>query len=248
MTRGLSSSRQSHAVVTHSGAAHFRSHVARSPEEIVNEATQQFGDIEARRLELSHSGNLAAGLDLGQEGVIMVKPTVLAKRFARLRSVCLAHPEATEKIAWGDPTWRVRDRIFAMQKGNYDGGRPSVWLKAAPGAQDTLVDARPSLFFVPPYVGHKGWIGIYLDEARHDWEVIGDLITDSYRLVAGPRLAARLTVSPAPAKPVRTASPAKPVRAASPKKPVRAVSPAKPVRAARSSKAVRGARPAKKRS
>jgi predicted DNA-binding protein (MmcQ/YjbR family) len=135
----------------------------------------------------------------------MPKRTISPGWLAQLRSLCLAHPDATEKIAWGDPTWRVRDRIFAMQKGNYEGGRPSVWLKAAPDAQETLVGARPSLFFVPPYVGHKGWIGIYLDGARLDWEVVGDLITESYRLVAGPRLAARLMASSAPAKPTRAA-------------------------------------------
>src|SRR5690606_27392243 len=55
--------------------------------------------------------------------------TIAPDRLERLRAICLALPEATEKIAWGDPTWRVRDKIFAMQKGNYEGGRPSVWLK-----------------------------------------------------------------------------------------------------------------------
>jgi predicted DNA-binding protein (MmcQ/YjbR family) len=122
--------------------------------------------------------------------------TISPERLERLRGICLALPDASEKVAWGDPTWRVRDRIFAMQKGNYDGGRPSLWLKGAPGAQEALVGARPSLFFVPPYVGNKGWVGIYLDGGSMEWEVVADLIVESWRLIAGPRLSASLPEGP----------------------------------------------------
>lgn len=107
----------------------------------------------------------------------------------RLRALCLALPEAVEKEAWGDPTWRVRGRIFAMEKRG--DGRVSVWLKAAPGAQEILVAAAPERFFVPPYLGHKGWIGIRLD-AGPDWEEVGDLVLRSYRLIAPKRLAAQV--------------------------------------------------------
>ena len=69
----------------------------------------------------------------------------------RLRAICLALPEAAEKEAWGDPTFRVRDKIFAMVK--VGDGRISVWCKAPPGSQAVLVGADPDLFFVPPYVG-----------------------------------------------------------------------------------------------
>ena len=85
---------------------------------------------------------------------------------ARLRSICLALPEAVEKEAWGDPTFRVRDKIFAMEKRG--DGRISICCKAAPGSQATLVGADPETFFVPPYVGHKGWIGMRLDH-KPDW-------------------------------------------------------------------------------
>lgn len=118
--------------------------------------------------------------------------TIHPDRLERLRAICLALPEATEKEAWGDPTWRVRDRIFAMQKGNYEGGRPSLWLKAAEGAQAMLVDAEPARFFVPPYVGSKGWIGVYLDVGHMDWNMLGELVEESYRLIAPKRLAASL--------------------------------------------------------
>ena len=109
-------------------------------------------------------------------------------RLDRLREICLALPEATEKEAWGDPTWRVRNKIFAMQKGNYEGGRPSVWLKAPDGVQAALVDADTERFFVPPYVGHKGWVGVYLDGRAVDWDELADLTEDSYRLIAPKKL------------------------------------------------------------
>jgi hypothetical protein len=80
----------------------------------------------------------------------------------RLRVICLALPEAVEKETWGDPTFRVRDRIFAMEKRG--DGRISVWCKAPPGSQMALVGADPHRFFVPPYVGHKGWA----EAARRD--------------------------------------------------------------------------------
>lgn len=113
--------------------------------------------------------------------------SIAPDRLERLRKICLALPEATEKEAWGDPTWRVRDKIFVMQKGNYDGGRPSIWLKAGPGAQEMLVDSKPNTFFVPPYVGHKGWVGVWMDK-RVPWGAVTELIVDSYRLTAPKRL------------------------------------------------------------
>ena len=117
---------------------------------------------------------------------------------ARLRKLCLALPEAHEVEAWGEPTFRVRNKLFAMYaaSGNHHGaGRPAVWCKAAPGNQGLMVRAAPSRFFVPPYVGPSGWIGIWLDRSP-DWSEIGELIEDSYRLIAPKRLLARLTDRP----------------------------------------------------
>ena len=107
----------------------------------------------------------------------------------QLRDICLALPAATEKTAWGDPTFRVNDKIFAMQKSG--DGRVSVWLKAPPGAQEILVGAAPETFFVPPYVGHKGWVGMRLDDGP-DWEEVAAIVTRSYRLIAPKRLSALL--------------------------------------------------------
>jgi predicted DNA-binding protein (MmcQ/YjbR family) len=117
--------------------------------------------------------------------------TIRPDRLKRLRKICLALPDATEKETWGDPTWRVRDKIFAMQKGNYKGGRPSVWLKGEDGAQDVLVASDPVHVFVPPYVGHKGWIGVYMDVPRIPWALLADLIAASHRLVGARRTTAR---------------------------------------------------------
>jgi predicted DNA-binding protein (MmcQ/YjbR family) len=108
---------------------------------------------------------------------------------ARLRSICLALPEAVEKPFGGhtSPAFRVRDKLFVMIR--EDGG--ALWLKAAPGVQEALVASAPERFFVPPYVGPKGWVGVRLD-AEHDWAELAELIEDSYRLIAPKRLAARL--------------------------------------------------------
>lgn len=107
----------------------------------------------------------------------------------RLRAICLALPEAAEKEAWGDPTFRVRDKIFAMLK--QGDGRPSLWCKAPPGSQMVLVGADPERFFVPPYVGHKGWVGMRLDRGP-DWKEVAELVRRSYRLTAPKRLAIQL--------------------------------------------------------
>lgn len=123
---------------------------------------------------------------------------------ARLRSICLALPDATEKEAWGDPTFRVRDRIFAMEKRG--DGRVSVWCKAAPGSQAILVGAEPELFFVPPYVGSKGWIGMRLD-AKPDWDEVAVVVRRSYGLTAPKKLAVQLgeiDALPAQRRPARS--------------------------------------------
>ena len=112
----------------------------------------------------------------------------------RLRALCLALPEAHEVEAWGEPTFRVRNKIFAMyaDAGNHHGaGRRGVWCKATHLTQDLLVRTQPDRFFVPPYVGPKGWVGIYLDDAP-DWSVVAELLRDAYRLTAPKRLTARL--------------------------------------------------------
>src|SRR5437016_3084956 len=94
---------------------------------------------------------------------------------ARVRRICLALPEAHEKEAWGEATFRVRDRLFVMFADNHHGdGRIAIWCAAPSGAQAAVVDADPRRFFVPPYVGRRGWIGIRLDR-RPNWAVVAAL-------------------------------------------------------------------------
>jgi predicted DNA-binding protein (MmcQ/YjbR family) len=106
-----------------------------------------------------------------------------------LRAICLRFPEAVEAGGVGDPSWKVRDKIFAMQHGHEE--RPSVWFKAPPGVQELLVGAEPARFFRPPYVGHAGWVGAWLDVAL-DWEELADFVEESYRMTAPKRVSAEL--------------------------------------------------------
>ncbi len=107
----------------------------------------------------------------------------------RLRAICLRLPEAVEKETWEAPTFRVRDKIFAMVHPR--DGAPSCWCKAPSGAQAILVTAAPDRFFRPPYVGHKGWVGICLTP-EPDWDEVAYLIARSYRMTAPKRLAGQM--------------------------------------------------------
>jgi hypothetical protein len=107
----------------------------------------------------------------------------------RLRALCLALPEAEERETWEEATFRVRDKIFAMHIADDGDGRPALWCKAPPGSQTHLVEADPERFFVPPYVGHKGWIGMWLDR-RVEWREVKVVVERSYRMTAPKRLVA----------------------------------------------------------
>ncbi len=103
----------------------------------------------------------------------------------KLRTICLALPEAVEGEGVGSPSFKVRDKIFAMHHPHQ--GRSSMWCKAPSGLQGVLVENEPERFFVPPYVGKNGWVGVWLD-VELDWSQIRDLVEDSYRMTAPKRL------------------------------------------------------------
>ena len=107
----------------------------------------------------------------------------------QLRSLCLALPETAEKEAWGDATFRVRDKIFAMVK--QGDGQLSIWCKAPDGFQQILIDSDPDFYFRPPYVGHKGWVGLRLD-ANPDWAAVENTVRQSFRLIAPKKLVAQI--------------------------------------------------------
>lgn len=108
----------------------------------------------------------------------------------RLRRICLALPQAVEVPAWGTSTFRC-GKIFAMyaqpSDEKHSGGRPGVWLKAAPGNQELMIRADPERFYYPPYVGPGGWIGVRLD-TDPPWDEIALLVEESWRLIAPKKL------------------------------------------------------------
>jgi hypothetical protein len=110
----------------------------------------------------------------------------------RLRELCLALPEATERLSHGEPTWFVRGKkVFTMYASHHHDDRVGFWCPAPPGDQEALVADEPERFFRPPYVGGLGWLGVYLD-VPVDWEEIREIVTDAYRCVAPKKLVAEL--------------------------------------------------------
>ena len=111
----------------------------------------------------------------------------------RLRELCLALPEAFEKEAWGECTFRVTGgSMFAMTDSNHHGSNhTAVWVKAPMMVQEILVNADAKRFFVPPYVGPKGWVGVRLDY-KVDWEELAGILKDGYLLSAPKRLRGRV--------------------------------------------------------
>jgi hypothetical protein len=114
----------------------------------------------------------------------------------RLRKICLALPEAAERISHGEPTWFAgKGKVFAMLD-NHHHGSPhlSVWLPQPIGAQEALIEADPKRFFRPPYVGPSGWVGVVLD-TKPDWSMVGELVRESFVHVATKKLVARLAAA-----------------------------------------------------
>jgi hypothetical protein len=109
-----------------------------------------------------------------------------------LRKLCLALPETTERLSHGEPTWFVRDKkTFVMYANHHHDDRLAFWCAAPPGVQEALVNSAPDRYFRPPYVGHRGWLGVYLD-VPVDWTEIAEVVEDAYREVAPKRLVAEL--------------------------------------------------------
>jgi hypothetical protein len=107
----------------------------------------------------------------------------------RLRTVCLALPATTERPSHGAPSFFVRDkRCFLMLLDNHHGdGRFAIWCAAPAGDQQLLVEADSERFFVPPYVGHRGWLGVRLDRSI-DWDELAGIVEDAFCAVAPKRL------------------------------------------------------------
>jgi hypothetical protein len=120
-------------------------------------------------------------------------PAMSDEALARVRAICLALPDASERLSHGAPTFFVGGRkTFVMYHDDHHGdGRLALWCAAQPGVQADLVGEEPDRFFVPPYVGHRGWLGVRLDRDL-DWAEVAGIAEDAYRTVAPKRLVAAL--------------------------------------------------------
>lgn len=116
-----------------------------------------------------------------------------APELEAVRRVALAFPEVTERVSHGAPCFFVRDKktLCYFHDDHHGDGRLCIWVPAPTGVQDELVRLEPDRFFVPPYVGHRGWIGVNLD-VDPDWHEIHGILEDAYRLVAPKTLVKQL--------------------------------------------------------
>lgn len=117
----------------------------------------------------------------------------------QLRTICSAYPEVTERLSHHTPTFFIRDKKVLChlwenhhQVGS-DAGPPTIaiWCAAPPGVQAEVTEREPDRFFVPPYVGHRGWIGVRLDQDV-SWSEVDAILQDAYRLVAPKKLVRQL--------------------------------------------------------
>ena len=115
----------------------------------------------------------------------MVESDERERVLARLRAICLTLPETSERQSHGAPTFFIRQkRAFVTVMTDHHGdGRFALWCAAPEGIQAMLVEADPEHFFVPPYVGHRGWLGVRLDRGLH-WDEIAGMAEDAYAEVA----------------------------------------------------------------
>jgi hypothetical protein len=115
------------------------------------------------------------------------------RELARVRRVCAALPEVTERPSHGSPAWFVRDKkTIAMFVDDHHGdGILGIWCAAPPGVQEQMIDEDPDVFFRPPYVGHRGWIGVRLSKTVTNDE-LRSILEDAFRVVAPKTLVARL--------------------------------------------------------
>jgi hypothetical protein len=113
------------------------------------------------------------------------RPAERKQVLERLRAIGLGLPETSERLSHGAPSFFVRDKkCFLMLVDDHHGdGRFAIWCAAPPGNQELLVQADPERFFRPPYVGHRGWLGVML-HGPVDWDEIAGIVEDAFAAVA----------------------------------------------------------------
>jgi hypothetical protein len=105
--------------------------------------------------------------------------------YDRVRALCLTHSGVYEKAGWGAPTFRIdRGKMFLMFANNHHGdGRTAIWCMATADGREVLLSMDPERFFIPPYVGPSGWVGVRL-EGRVPWSILTEVIAEGARLAA----------------------------------------------------------------
>jgi predicted DNA-binding protein (MmcQ/YjbR family) len=115
-----------------------------------------------------------------------------------LRTLCIDLPEVEERLSHGEPTWFIRGKkVFVMLSNHHHDDRLAFWCAAPEGAQEILIESAPENYFRPPYVGHRGWLGVYLD-VPVDWNEIAEIVTDAYCQIAPTKLAEQARSEPQP--------------------------------------------------
>src|SRR5450755_2419026 len=130
-------------------------------------------------------------------------------RLARLMKICLALPQAIQEPAARHATFLVRKHVFAYYLNDHHGdGIISVCCKVLAGDNEALVAAHPAKFYMPAYIGPRGWVGLRLDVSGLDWNEVAELVVGSYKLIAPKRLAllansdrAKAAITPATPRP-----------------------------------------------
>ena len=121
----------------------------------------------------------------------MAYPTPAQRRSAldRLRQLCRALPETSERPSHGAPSFFVREKkcFLMLLDDHHDDGRFAIWCAAPPGNQELLGQADPDRFFRPPYVGHRGWLGVML-HGKVDWDEVAGIVEDAFATVAPKQL------------------------------------------------------------
>jgi hypothetical protein len=138
--------------------------------------------------------NVATKKPVAKKKVAATKPSRPQDPADRLRAICLSFPEAHEVEAWGEPTFRVKNKIFAMHSSattHHTQGRESVWICSTSTEQDLMLRVRPDRYFKPPYVGPSGWVGAYLDKSP-PWAELTELLREAYRRKAPKKLVAMM--------------------------------------------------------
>ena len=118
----------------------------------------------------------------------------------RLRTVCTSLPAVVEKVSHGETAFFVQltpkstKQFVSVDDHHHGADRLAFWCPAPPGGQEALIATNPARYFRPPYVGHRGWVGVRIDQGP-DWAEVAEIVTDAYRCVATPKLLALLDSS-----------------------------------------------------